>query len=201
MNARPFAVNNSFTASAEARSRRVCLHGRTVLRQTLLTATNKNCELTFTSTDYRFLFVGSRSWFLSSSFCLSLLSPRFWKQLSVPFYTKPRSCPPFLLLTIWLTHAINANNLHSLTLPSSEPSKPKMTPAPYLAGLGQSPAPVSNALTRPSTAEPEHSTLYQRYELLQQYDKEKNDFIGVGATDCQRGSKLRLTIPGTAYAL
>ncbi|KAF2633045.1 hypothetical protein BU25DRAFT_487392 [Macroventuria anomochaeta] len=53
-----------------------------------------------------------------------------------------------------------------------------MVPAPFLAGLGHTPAPASNAVTRPSTVDPEHSTLYQRYELLQQYDKDKNDFIG-----------------------
>ncbi|KAL1598540.1 hypothetical protein SLS59_006827 [Nothophoma quercina] len=59
-----------------------------------------------------------------------------------------------------------------------------MSPAPFLVGLGQSSAPApapasaSNTVTRPSTVDPEHSTLYQRYELLQQYDKDKNDFIG-----------------------
>ncbi|KAF9700746.1 hypothetical protein EKO04_002026 [Ascochyta lentis] len=53
-----------------------------------------------------------------------------------------------------------------------------MAPVPCLAGLGQSPVAASNTLTRPSTAEPEQSTLYQRYELLQQNDKEKTDFIG-----------------------
>ena len=57
-----------------------------------------------------------------------------------------------------------------------------MAPAPFLAGLGHTPAPASNVVTRPSTADPEQLTLYQRYELLQQYDKEKNDFIGVSAT-------------------
>ncbi|KZM26603.1 uncharacterized protein EKO05_0005529 [Ascochyta rabiei] len=53
-----------------------------------------------------------------------------------------------------------------------------MAPAPFLPGLGHSPTPASDALTRPITAEPEQSTLYQRYELLQRNDKEKNDFIG-----------------------
>ena len=57
-----------------------------------------------------------------------------------------------------------------------------MSPAPFLAGLGHSPAPAPSASTRPSTVDPEQSTLYQRYELLQQYDKEKNDFIGVSVS-------------------
>ncbi|KAH6642315.1 hypothetical protein C7974DRAFT_385225 [Boeremia exigua] len=52
-----------------------------------------------------------------------------------------------------------------------------MSPAPFLAGLGHTPAPASNAVTRPDTVDPEHTTLYQRYQLLQQYDKDRNDFI------------------------
>jgi hypothetical protein len=54
-----------------------------------------------------------------------------------------------------------------------------MSPAPFLAGLGHTPTPTANALIGASTIDPEHTTLYQRYELLQQYDKEKSDFIGV----------------------
>ncbi|KAF1357435.1 hypothetical protein EJ07DRAFT_128527 [Lizonia empirigonia] len=53
-----------------------------------------------------------------------------------------------------------------------------MTPAPHLAGLGQSPAPAPTDVTRPSTADPEHSSLQQRYELLLQNEKEKSEFIG-----------------------
>lgn len=56
-----------------------------------------------------------------------------------------------------------------------------MSPAPFLVGLGHTPTPAANnaALTSTSTMEPEHTALYQQYELLQQYDKEKNKFIGV----------------------
>lgn len=59
-----------------------------------------------------------------------------------------------------------------------------MAPAPFLPGLGHTgtPVPASNVVASPSTVDPEHATLYQRYELLQQYDKEKTDFISVSVT-------------------
>jgi len=52
-----------------------------------------------------------------------------------------------------------------------------MAPAPFLVGLGQTPAP--SAVTRPDSVDIDHSTLQQRYELLQQQDKDRNKFIGV----------------------
>lgn len=76
-----------------------------------------------------------------------------------------------------------------------------MTPASHLDGLGQFPALASNDVTRPSTADREHSSLQQRYELLLQNEKEKNEFIGVGAANHLWGSRPRLTIPGTPKAL
>ncbi|KAJ4983239.1 CCCH zinc finger dna binding protein [Stagonosporopsis vannaccii] len=51
-----------------------------------------------------------------------------------------------------------------------------MAPAPFLTGLGQTSAP--SAVTRPDTVDHDRLTLQQRYDLLQQYDKDKNDFIG-----------------------
>jgi hypothetical protein len=61
-----------------------------------------------------------------------------------------------------------------------------MSTAPFLPGLGHNPSPAANALTSANTLDPEHATLYQRYELLQQYDKEKNEFIGVSDTNGQQ---------------
>lgn len=65
-----------------------------------------------------------------------------------------------------------------------------MAPAPFLAGLSQTSAPGSvysnphealraPTVTRPDTVDPDRSTLQQRYELLLQHDKDRNDFIGV----------------------
>ncbi|KAF2999696.1 hypothetical protein E8E13_002711 [Curvularia kusanoi] len=52
-----------------------------------------------------------------------------------------------------------------------------MAPASFLPGLGQTPAPASNAVTRPGSSDPEHATLYQRYENLQRSELDKGDFI------------------------
>ncbi|KAJ8117376.1 hypothetical protein OPT61_g1412 [Boeremia exigua] len=52
-----------------------------------------------------------------------------------------------------------------------------MSPAPFLNGLGHTPVPASNAVAPANIVDPEHSTLYQRYQLFQQYDKDRNDFI------------------------
>lgn len=59
-----------------------------------------------------------------------------------------------------------------------------MAPAPLIPGLGHigSPATASSGLASPSTAEVEHATLYQRYELLQQNDREKTEFINVSTS-------------------
>lgn len=56
-----------------------------------------------------------------------------------------------------------------------------MAPASFLAGLGHTDSlpPISSGLASPSTADLEHATLYQRYELLQRNDSEKTEFINV----------------------
>jgi hypothetical protein len=76
-----------------------------------------------------------------------------------------------------------------------------MAPAEFLPGLGHidSPAPTSSGLASPSTADLEHATLYQRYELLQRNDIEKTEFINVSTSRMQ--STRRLTAIGAAHPL